>query len=165
MADTALHGTPVRTVGELPRQGTVAPPSTLTRSDLTEINLGAAGGRRVVLNIFPSVDTGVCATSVRRFNQLAADLDNTTVICASADLPFALHRFCAAEGIDNVTAASSFRSDFGQLYGVTMVDGPFRGLLARSVVVLDTDGTVLHAELVPEIGDEPNYDAAVGALG
>ena len=117
-----------------------------------------------MLNIFPSIDTGVCATSVRRFNELAAGLDNTTVVCASADLPFALARFCGAEGIDNVTAASSFRSSFGADYGVVMTDGPLRGLLARSVVVLDADGTVVYTQLVPEIGQEPDYDAAVAAL-
>jgi thiol peroxidase len=118
----------------------------------------------VVLNIVPSVDTGICAASVRRFNELAAGLDNTSVICVSADLPFALARFCGAEGIDNVTAASTFRSTFADDFGVRMVDGGFRGLLARSVVVLDESGTVLHTQVVPEIATEPDYDAAVAAL-
>ena len=125
---------------------------------------GGLAGRRVVLNIFPSVDTGVCANSVRKFNELAAGLDNTSVVCASADLPFALARFCGAEGIENVTAASGFRSDFGDAFGVTMTEGPLRGLYARSVVVLDENGSVTYTELVPEIGQEPDYDAALAAL-
>ncbi|MCE1177645.1 MAG: thiol peroxidase [Micrococcales bacterium] len=165
MATTAFKGNPVQTVGELPAQGEQAPAFELTGSDLSDVTPETVAGRRVVLNIFPSVDTGVCAASVRKFNELAAGLENTSVICASADLPFALSRFCGAEGIDNVSAASSFRTDFGQAYGVTMSDGPLRGLLARSVVVLDADGKVLHTELVPEIGQEPDYDAAVAALG
>lgn len=162
MATTALGGSPVRTVGDLPAVGTRAPDFTLTGTDLSDVT--RPEGRRVVLNIFPSVDTGVCAASVRRFNELAAGLDETTVICASADLPFALARFCGAEGIENVTAASTFRSSFGEDFGVRMVDGGFRGLLARSVVVLDESGRVLHTEVVPEIGREPDYDAAVTAL-
>ena len=162
MATTALGGSPVRTVGDLPAVGTRAPDFTLTGTDLSDVT--RPEGRRVVLNIFPSVDTGVCAASVRRFNELAAGLDDTTVICASADLPFALARFCGAEGIENVTAASTFRSSFGEDFGVRMVDGGFRGLLARSVVVLDESGRVLHTEVVPEIGREPDYDAAVTAL-
>jgi thiol peroxidase len=162
MATTALGGSPVRTVGDLPAVGTRAPDFTLTGTDLSDVT--RPEGRRVVLNIFPSVDTGVCAASVRRFNELAAGLDDTTVICASADLPFALARFCGAEGIENVTAASTFRSSFGEDFGVRMVDGGFRGLLARSVVVLDESGKVLHTEVVPEIGREPDYDAAVTVL-
>ena len=162
MATTALGGSPVRTVGDLPAVGTRAPDFTLTGTDLSDVT--RPEGRRVVLNIFPSVDTGVCAASVRRFNELAAGLDDTTVICASADLPFALARFCGAEGIENVTAASTFRSSFGEDFGVRMVDGGFRGLLARSVVVLDESGRVLHTEVVPEIASEPDYDAAVRAL-
>ncbi len=165
MATTAFKGSPVRTAGELPAVGSTAPAFDLTGADLSDVTTDSLAGRRVVLNIFPSVDTGVCATSVRTFNKLAAGLDDTTVVTASADLPFALSRFCGAEGIDNVTATSTFRSSFGDDYGVTMTDGPFRGLLARSVVVLDTDGTVLYTQLVPEIGQEPDYDAAVAALG
>ena len=118
----------------------------------------------MVLNIFPSVDTGVCAASVRRFNEIAAGLDNATVVCVSADLPFALNRFCGAEGIENVVAASSFRSGFGYDYGVRMENGGFAGLLARAVVVIDADGTVAHTEVVPSIGQEPDYDAAIAAL-
>ncbi|WP_168583641.1 thiol peroxidase [Gephyromycinifex aptenodytis] len=165
MATTAFKGSPVQTSGDLPSTGTKAPSFTLTGTDLSEVTPASFEGRRIVLNIFPSVDTGVCAQSVRTFNERAAGLDNAVVVCASADLPFALARFCGAEGIENVQAASSFRSDFGQQYGVTMTDGPLAGLLARSVVVLDTDGSVLHTELVPEIGQEPNYEAAISALG
>jgi thiol peroxidase len=163
MAMTALGGSPVRTTGDLPAVGSQAPDFTLTGSDFALVS--RPEGRRVVLNIFPSVDTGVCAASVRRFNELAAALEDTSVICVSADLPFALARFCGAEGIENVTAASTFRSSFGDDYGVRMVDGGFRGLLARSVVVLDGSGRVLHTEVVPEIALEPDYDAAVAALG
>jgi thiol peroxidase len=165
MATTLLGDNPVQTVGELPALGSHAPEYTLTGADLVDFTSASQAGSRVVLNIFPSIDTGVCATSVRRFNELAAGLENTVVVCASADLPFALRRFCGAEGIENVTVGSSFRSSFGTDYGVTMVDGGMRGLLARAVVVFDTDGTVLHTELVDAIGHEPGYDAAVAALG
>lgn len=164
MATTAFKGTPVQTVGELPAVGAPAPSFSLTGTDLQDFAKEDLAGRRVVLNIFPSIDTGVCATSVRTFNQLAADLDETVVVCASKDLPFAHKRFCGAEGIDKVSAASAFRSDFGEALGVTMADGPMAGLLARSVVVIDADGTVLHTELVPEIGQEPDYDRAIAAL-
>ena len=162
MATTALKGSPVSTAGDLPAVGETAPDFELTGADLSDVTRPA--GRRVVLNIFPSVDTGVCAASVRRFNELAAGFRDTSVICVSADLPFALARFCGAEGIDNVTAASTFRSSFGEDFGVTMVDNAFRGLLARSVVVLDESGTVLHTEVVPEIASEPDYDAVVRVL-
>jgi thioredoxin-dependent peroxiredoxin len=165
MATTTLRGAPVQTVGELPAIGSTAPPYTLAGADLTDFSSAAFAGSRVVLNIFPSIDTGVCATSVRRFNQLASGLENTTVICASADLPYAMRRFCGAEGIENVTVGSSFRSTFGTDFGVTMIDGAMRGLLARSVVVIDTDGQVLYTQMVPDIGIEPDYDAAVDALG
>lgn len=162
MTATAFKGSPVSTSGDLPGVGDSAPAIELTGTDLSDVTLPE--GRRTVLNIFPSVDTGVCAASVRKFNELAAGLDNTDVICVSADLPFALARFCGAEGIDNVTAASSFRSTFGDDYGMTMVDGPLRGLLARSVVVVDADGTVAYTEVVPEITTEPDYDSALAAL-
>ena len=164
MATTAFKGTPVQTSGELPAQGSTAPSFELVGADLSAVTSQDLAGRRVVLNIFPSVDTGVCAASVRRFNELAAGFRDTSVICVSADLPFALARFCGAEGIDNVTAASTFRSSFGEDFGVTMVDNAFRGLLARSVVVLDESGTVLHTEVVPEIASEPDYDAVVRVL-
>ncbi len=162
MATTALGGTPVTTSGDLPAVGSPAPAFDLVGSDFSEVTLPA--GTRTVLNIFPSVDTGICAASVRRFNELAADLDNTTVINVSNDLPMAQARFCGAEGIENVTAASAFRSSFGDDYGVRLEEGKFAGLLARSIVVVDADGTVIHAQLVPEIATEPDYDAAVSAL-
>jgi thiol peroxidase len=163
MATTALKGTPIKTVGELPEVGSPAPDFTLTGPDLGDISSADLPGR-LVLNIFPSVDTGVCAASVRRFNQLAAGLDDTTVLCVSQDLPFAQKRFCGAEGLDNVRVGSTFRSDFGDRLGVTQVDGPMKGLLARAVVVIDADGTVSHTELVPDISQEPDYDAAVAAV-
>ncbi|HRW17856.1 MAG TPA: thiol peroxidase [Dermatophilaceae bacterium] len=164
MATTAFKGNPVQTSGALPSQGEQAPAFAVTGTDLADVTSEGLAGSRVVLNIFPSVDTGVCAASVRKFNELAGSLDNTRVVCVSADLPFALGRFCGAEGIENVTAASTFRSSFGDDYGVTMTDGPLRGLLARSVVVLDEQGRVSYTELVPEIGQEPDYDAAIAAL-
>lgn len=164
MATTAFKGNPVQTVGNLPGVGGVAPTFDLVGTDLSPVTSAGLQGKRIVLNIFPSIDTGVCATSVRRFNELAAGLDNTIVVCASMDLPFALGRFCGAEGIENVVAASGFRSSFGADYGVTMVDGPLAGLLARSVVVINADGTVAHEELVSEITQEPDYDAAIAAL-
>jgi thiol peroxidase len=165
MATTTFRGAPVHTAGDLPALGSTAPPYTLTGADLTDFSSAAFAGTRVVLNIFPSIETGVCSASVRRFNELAASLENTTVVCVSADLPFTLAKFCGAEGIENVTVGSSFRSSFGADYGVTMVDADWRGLLARAVVVVDTDGRVLHTEVVPDIGTEPDYDAAVAALG
>lgn len=164
MATTAFKGNPVNTAGELPAAGASAPAFDLVGDGLSALTSADVPGR-VVLNIFPSIDTGVCAASVRKFNELAASLDNTTVVNVSKDLPFAQARFCGAEGIDKVKVGSAFRSSFGEDYGVTMTDGPMAGLLARSVVVLDADGKVLHSELVPEITQEPDYDAAVKALG
>ncbi|QGF24641.1 thiol peroxidase [Raineyella fluvialis] len=164
MATTALKGTPVNTVGELPAVGSKAPASFLTGADLSDLTPETFAGRRVILNIFPSIDTKVCATSVRKFNELASGLDNTVVVCASADLPFAASRFCGAEGLDNVVVGSSFRSDFGTAFGVELVESGMKGLLARSVVVIDADGTVLHSQLVPEIASEPDYDAALATL-
>lgn len=164
MATTAFKDNPVHTVGELPAQGSAAPDTTLVGTDLADVRPADFTGQRVVLNIFPSVDTGTCAMSVRRFNELAAGLEKTTVLCVSADLPFALGRFCGAEGIENVVTASAFRSDFGDTFGVRMTDGPLAGLLARSVVVLDEQGTVIHTQLVEEIADEPDYDGALAAL-
>lgn len=162
MATTALRGNPVNTVGDLPAVGSPAPDFTVTGADLADF--GRPEGTRVVLNVFPSVDTGVCAASVRKFNELAASLDNTTVVCVSQDLPFALGRFCGAEGIENVLVGSGFRSTFGNDFGVTLADSPMAGLFGRSVVVLDADGKVLHTELVPEIATEPNYDAVLAVL-
>ena len=165
MTEITFRGTPVTTVGQLPEVGSAAPAFEVTGGDLKPLTNEAFAGKKLVLNIFPSVDTGICAMSVRRFNEIAAGLDGVAVLCVSRDLPMALGRFCGAEGIENVTAASAFRSDFGTDYGVTMTDGPLAGLLARSVVVLDETGTVIHSQLVPEITTEPDYDAAVAALG
>ena len=164
MATTALDGTPAQTVGELPAVGSTAPDFVLTSGRLGDVSRSDFPGQRLVLNIFPSVGTGVCAASVRRFNELAAGLDNTTVLCVSNDLPFALAGFCGAEGLEDVTVGSAFRSDFGETYGVTLLDGAFRGLLARAVVVVDEGGRVVHAQLVPEIATEPDYDAALSTL-
>lgn len=164
MATTAFKGTPVQTSGELPDQGSTAPSFELVGADLSAVTSQDLAGRRVVLNIFPSVDTGVCATSVRKFNELAGGLDNTTVVNVSKDLPFAQARFCGAEGIENVTVGSDFRGSFGTDYGVLQTEGPLQGLLARAVVVLDEQGKVLHSQLVDEITTEPDYDAAVAAL-
>lgn len=164
MSTTRFHGEPANTVGELPAVGSAAPAFSLTAADLSDLTSESLAGKRVVLNIFPSIDTGVCATSVRRFNEHAAKLENTRVVCVSVDLPFALGRFCGAEGIDNVGTVSAFRSDFGTTYGVTITDSPMRGLLARAVVVINEEGTVVHTELVPDIGQEPDYQAALAAL-
>lgn len=164
MTSITLHGNPVSTVGELPGVGTTAPAFDLVGADLGPVTSADLAGRRLVLNIFPSVDTGVCATSVRVFNKRASTLENTTVICVSADLPFTAARFCGAEGLEDVVTASSFRSSFGQDYGVTIADGPMAGLLSRAVVVVDADGTILYTEQVPEIAQEPDYEAAVAAL-
>lgn len=164
MATTHLKGNEVSTSGDLPVVGDLAPSFTLTATDLSDLNSKDFAGRRIVLNIFPSLDTAVCAASVRRFNELAAKLWGTVVICASADLPFAQKRFCGAEGIDNLITGSAFRSSFGEDYGVTLITGPLRGLLARSIIIIDENGKVIYTQLVPEIGQEPDYDAAVAAL-
>lgn len=164
MATTAFGGNPVNTTGDLPAPGQSLPSFSLTGSNLQDFDNSAISGKRVVFNIFPSVDTPVCATSVRKFNELAAGLDNTVVYCVSADLPFAQGRFCGAEGLANVQTASSFRGGFGDAFGVQLAEGAFNGLLARAVVVADETGKVLHTELVADIGSEPNYDAAVSAL-
>ncbi len=165
MAQVTLKGNPFHTSGSLPAAGSPAPAFTLTGTDLGEVSLEQFKGQRVVLNIFPSLDTPTCATSVRQFNARASQAANTTVLCISADLPFAAKRFCVAEGLDKVVPASCFRSGaFGASYGLALVDGPLRGLLARAVVVVDEQGKVLHTELVGEIANEPNYDAALKAL-
>ncbi len=164
MAQTALGGNPVNTVGDLPAVGST-PSFSLTKGDLSEITQADLAGKKVVLNIFPSIDTPTCATSVRTFNEKASSLDNTVVLCVSADLPFAQGRFCGSEGLANVQTASSFRTDFGNEWGVDLADGKLAGLLARAVVVLDESGAVTYTELVPEIAHEPNYDAAIAALG
>jgi thioredoxin-dependent peroxiredoxin len=162
MAQITLHGNAINTVGELPAVGSRAPEFNLTVGDLGQVNNEQFRGKPLVLNIFPSVDTPVCATSVRKFNERAA-ASGATVVCVSKDLPFAFSRFCGAEGIENVKTASAFRDSFGEDYGVTITDGPMAGLLARAIVVIDADGNVAHTELVPEIGQEPDYDAALSA--
>ena len=164
MAQVTLGGNPIQTVGDLPSVGSDAPDFTLVKSDLSEVSKADLAGKKVVLNIFPSIDTPTCATSVRTFNEKAASLEGAVVVCVSADLPFAAGRFCGAEGIANVAAASTFRSSFGADYGLTLADGKLAGVLARAVVVLDESGKVSYTELVPEIAQEPNYDAALAAL-
>lgn len=162
MAQITLGGKPVNTIGNLPAVGSPAPAFTLTGADLGAVSSEQFRGKPVLLNIFPSVDTGVCATSVRTFNERAAG-SGLTVVCVSKDLPFALSRFCGAEGIENVTTASAFRDSFGEDYGLTITDGPMTGLLGRVVVVIGADGTVAYTELVGEIASEPDYDAALAA--
>jgi len=163
MATVTFKGNPVSTVGELPAVGSTAPDFTLVTTELGEISLHSFPGTKV-LNIFPSVDTGVCAMSVRTFNAKAAGLEGVKVINVSADLPFAHKRFCGAEGIDKVVSASTFRGDFLEAYGVKMLSGPLAGLAARSVVVIDETGEVKYTQLVPEIVQEPDYDAALAAI-
>jgi thiol peroxidase len=165
MAEIKFKGNPVNTQGQLPEVGTKAPDFKLTNTDLSEVSRDALSGKRVVLNIFPSVDTGVCAASVRRFNELAGSIENTAVVNVSKDLPFAHKRFCGAEGIENVVSTSSFRDpEFSSRYGVDMVDGPLAGLMSRAVVVLDENGNVKYTEQVPDITQEPDYDSALNAL-
>ena len=163
MAEITLSGNPVHTVGELPSVGSPAPAFTLTGTDLGAVGSEQFRGKALLLNIFPSVDTPVCAASVRKFNEQAA-ARGLEVLCVSKDLPFALSRFCGAEGIDNVTSASAFRDSFGEDYGITLADGAMAGLLARAVVVIGADGTVAYTQLVPEIAEEPDYDAALAAI-
>jgi thiol peroxidase len=165
MASVTIKGNPVEVLGQLPTVGSKAPAFTLTGGDLADVSLASFAGKKVVLNIFPSVDTPTCARSVRAFNERAAALPGTAVLCISADLPFAQNRFCGAEGLKNVKTLSTFRSPgFDEAYGVRFVTGPFRGLTARAVVVLDEQGVVKHTELVKEVADEPNYDTALAAL-
>ncbi len=165
MATVTLKGNAINTSGNLPEVGKKAPDFILTANDLSSKSLGDFSGSRLVLNIFPSVDTGTCAQSVRQFNTEASELENTKVLCISKDLPFAHARFCGAEGLENVISLSDFKTGgFGKDYGLDFVDGPLEGLLSRSIVVLDENGTVLHTEQVTETVDEPNYKAALEAL-
>lgn len=165
MASITLKGNPINTVGELPAVGTVAPAFSALKTDLSECSLSDLAGKKVVLNIFPSIDTGTCAASTHHFNKDAGSLENTVVLCVSVDLPFALGRFCGAEGLNDVVPVSTFRNpEFGSNYGVTIVDGPLAGLLSRAVVVIDETGKVVYTEQVSEIVDEPNYEAALAAL-
>jgi len=165
MATTNFKGQPVKISGEFIKVGALAPDFALTKTDLSDLSLSELKGKNVILNIFPSLDTSVCATSVRQFNKLASSLPETVVLAISKDLPFAHGRFCSTEGITNVIALSDFRpSTFADNYGLLMSDGPLHGLLARAVVVLDKDGKVVYTELVPEITQEPDYEKALSAV-
>ncbi|WP_396589716.1 thiol peroxidase [Allomuricauda sp. R78024] len=165
MASITLGGNPANTVGELPSTNTTAPSFKLTKSDLSEVSLSDYTGHKLVLNIFPSVDTGTCAKSVRQFNEEAAKLENTKILCISKDLPFAQARFCGAEGIENVDMLSDYKTgSFGKEYGVAFADSAFATLLSRCIVVIDQNGKIVHTEQVAETADEPNYKAALEAL-
>ncbi len=166
MVKTTFQGTPVTLAGEFVQTGAQAPGFSLVKGDLSNFTLADVKGKYALLNIFPSMDTGVCAASVRKFNQLAAQMKDTVVLAISKDLPFAQGRFCTAEGIENVVPLSDYRytSDFGEKYGVLMTDGPLCGLLARAVVIISPEGKVVYTELVPEITQEPDYEAALAAL-
>ncbi|MDR2123053.1 MAG: thiol peroxidase [Flavobacteriaceae bacterium] len=164
MATITIKGNKIHTVGELPKTGEPAPDFSLVASDLSEKKLSDYIGKRVVLNIFPSIDTGVCAMSVRKFNQEASELKNTVVLCISKDLPFAQSRFCAAEGLENVIPLSAFRSDFGNTYGLEFDDGPLKGLLSRVVIILDESGKIVYEQQVSETSEEPDYEKAVAVL-
>ena len=165
MATVTLKGNPVTVTGNLPKKGDAASDFSLTGKDLGDVSLKTYAGKRKVLNIVPSLDTPTCAQSTRVFNQKASSMNNTVVLVVSADLPFAMSRFCSAEGLNNVVTLSTFRGrDFHAKYGVDVADGPLKGLTARAVVVLDENNKVLHSELVSEIANEPNYDAALSAL-
>ena len=164
-SQTKLGPNTANLVGTLPAVGSIAPAFTLTANDMSDKNLKDFAGKNVILNIFPSIDTGTCATSTRKFNQYLATLENTVVLCISKDLPFAQKRFCGTEGIDKAITLSDFRSrGFGKTYGVELTDTSFAGLFARAVVVIDPSGKVRYTELVPQIGEEPNYDAALKAV-
>lgn len=165
MSTVILGETPVHTNGELPKINTKAPEFSLVRNDLTAATLNDFKGGKLVLNIFPSIDTSTCATSVRKFNEQAASLENTTVICIARDLPFAMKRFCGVEGIENAICLSDFRDgSFGKDYGLEMVDGPFAGLHSRAVIVIDENGTIKYTQQVENISNEPDYEAALAAL-
>jgi len=165
MAKITLQGNAINTISELPQTGVIAPTFSLVSADLSEKTLADFKGKKVVLNIFPSLDTEVCAMSVRKFNEEVSKLENTVVLCISKDLPFAHGRFCSTEGIKNVVSLSEFKDDtFGTSYGVKIIDGPLAGLFSRAVVVLDEEGKVVYSEQVPEIVEEPNYAAAISSM-
>ncbi len=165
MASITLKGNTVNTIGELPKVGSKIADFKLVQNDLSVASLSTFAGKKLVLNIFPSIDTGTCAASVRKFNETAATLENTVVLCISRDLPFAQARFCGAEGITNVVNLSDFQEgSFGKAFGLEIIDGPLKGLHSRSIIVADADGTILHTEQVGEIVDEPNYEAALAVL-
>ena len=165
MAQIKLAGNPINTNGELPKKGSKAPNATLVKKNLEEASINDYQGKTIILNIFPSLDTSVCATSVRKFNKIVSEKPNTIVLAISKDLPFAMERFCSTEGIENVIPLSAFRSEeFSDEYGIEIIDGPLKGLLARSVVVIDDNGNIIYEELVPEITQEPNYDAVISII-
>lgn len=166
MAKITLGGNETQTVGNLPEVGTNAPDFHLVSKDMQEKTLASYHGQKVILNIYPSIDTGVCAMSTQKFNQEASKLDNTRIVCVSRDLPFALKRYCDAESIENLDNLSNFRDggDFGKQYGVEIADGAFSGLNARAIVVINEEGKVTYTELVPEVGQEPNYEQAMAAI-
>ena len=165
MATITLQGTPIHTHGNLPETGKIAPDFTMTRGDLSEIRLHECFGKTTILNIFPSLDTPTCAAAMLRFNEIAGLHKDVVVLCVSADLPFSQKRFCSTEHLENVQPVSIFRNpDFGKTYGVQIVDGPVAGLLARSIIVIDKQGKVIHTELVKELANEPDYDAVLGLL-
>lgn len=165
MASITLKGNTIHTVGALPEIGSTAPDAVLVKTDLSKVSISDYRGQRVLLNVFPSIDTGTCAMSVRKFNEQAAGLENTVVLCVSRDLPFAQKRFCGAEGIEKAVAVSDFGTGaFGAHYGLTIKDGPMEHLHSRSVIVLDEEGKVIYTEQVSEITDEPNYEKAINAL-
>jgi thiol peroxidase len=165
MATVTLQGKPQQTVGDLPKVGSQAPDFTLTKTDLSEVTLTDCLGKKILLSIFPSVDTGTCATAMRRFNEQMNNMTNVTALCISADLPFAQKRFCAAENLNNITSVSVFRHpDFGKKYGVLLTTGPLTGLLSRAVIIINEKGKVTYTQLVPEIAAEPDYEAALAAL-
>ncbi len=165
MANITLKGNAIHTIGNLPAKGSIAPDFKITKTDLSETTLSDYAGKRLVLNIFPSLDTSTCAASVRQFNAKAQSLKNTVVLCVSMDLPFAHSRFCAAEGLKDVISASVFRApEFGKSYGLTISDGPLAGLLSRAVVIVDENKKVIYTEQVPEITQEPDYSSALAAL-
>lgn len=164
MAKITLSGNPINTIGELPKIGETAQNFTLVSSDLTEKSLSDFKGKRIILNLFPSIDTGICSASVRKFNEIVSTLENTVIINISKDLPFALSRFCAAEGLDNIFTLSDFRGSFSKDYGVEMIDGTLKGLISRAIIVIDEKNTIIYTEQVPEIKQEPNYDNVINIL-
>ncbi len=164
MAKITLHGDLISTIGSLPKVGTSAPNFEVVKTDLSVLSNQELKGKNVILNIFPSIDTGICAASTKRFNKESSDLENTVVLCISMDLPFALNRFCGAEGISAVVPGSAFRSTLGKDYQVTIADGPLVGLLSRAIIVINPEGIIIHTEQVPEIAQEPDYEAALAAL-
>ena len=165
MASITLGGNPINTSGELPAVGSQLADFKLVQNDLSVASLSSFAGKKLVLNIFPSIDTGTCATSVRKFNESASNLENTTVLCISRDLPFAQKRFCGAEGLENVVNLSDFQEgSFGKANGLDIIDGPLKGLLSRAIIVVDANGKVVHTEQVGEIANEPNYEAALASL-